>query len=88
MPQCVLCQAMNEAMSHDASATRFLIDGFPRNQDNLEGWEREMADKVNLQFVLFFDCSEDVSCLFITNFNADHLQQLSFSFHSFVVIFY
>ena len=48
-------------MSRDSSATRFLIDGFPRNQDNLEGWEREMADKVNLQFVLFFDCSEDVS---------------------------
>jgi len=53
---------MHEAMSHDAAASKFLIDGFPRNQDNLDGWEREMADKVNLLIVLFFDCTEDVSC--------------------------
>ena len=50
-------------MSRDAAATRFLIDGFPRNQDNLEGWERAMSDKVNMLFVLFFDCTEDVSRL-------------------------
>ncbi|XP_065217014.1 UMP-CMP kinase [Planococcus citri] len=34
----------------------FLIDGFPRNKDNLDGWIREMSDKTDLQFVLFFDC--------------------------------
>ena len=39
---------------------KFLIDGFPRNKDNLDGWEREMGDKVNLEFVLFFDCSQEV----------------------------
>ena len=55
-------QAMTEATARDAAATRFLIDGFPRNQDNLEGWEREMGDKVNMTAVLFFDCSEAVSC--------------------------
>jgi len=55
---------MYEAMSRDVAASKFLIDGFPRNQDNLEGWEREMADKVNLLLVLFFDCTEDVSCPF------------------------
>ena len=60
------CQAMNEAMSRDAAADRFLVDGFPRNKDNLDGWEREMLDKVNLRFVLFFDCSEDVSCQPVT----------------------
>jgi len=52
---------MQEARLHDVAATKFLIDGFPRNQDNLDGWQREMADKVNLLFVLFFDCTEDVS---------------------------
>ena len=60
----VCCQAMNKAMSQDATAHKFLIDGFPRNHDNLQGWEKEMADKVNLLFVLFFDCSEDVRCSF------------------------
>lgn len=38
---------------------RFLIDGFPRNFNNLSGWERCMSDKVNLQFVLFLVCNED-----------------------------
>lgn len=33
-------------------APGFLIDGFPRNQDNLDGWEREMSSKVKVHFVL------------------------------------
>lgn len=39
---------------------KFLIDGFPRNQDNFDGWKKVMADKVHFNFVLFFDCSDDV----------------------------
>ena len=38
----------------------FLIDGFPRNQENLEGWNEQMGEKSNLKFVLFFDCTEEV----------------------------
>ena len=51
---------MNETMASNPSQDRFLIDGFPRNKDNLEGWQRQMGDKSNVQFVLFFDCSEEV----------------------------
>jgi len=43
---------------------KFLIDGFPRNEDNLTGWERQMKDIVNVKFVLFFECPEEVSSLF------------------------
>lgn len=39
----------------------FLIDGFPRNQDNVDGWQKAMDGKVNIQCVLFFDCDEQVS---------------------------
>lgn len=39
---------------------RFLIDGFPRNQDNLDGWRRTMQDEVNVQFMLFLTCDEDI----------------------------
>jgi len=38
----------------------FLVDGFPRNHDNLEGWHRVMGDFAIVAFVLFFDCPEDV----------------------------
>ena len=42
-------------------AKKFLIDGFPRNEDNLDGWEREMTeDKCDVKCVLFFDCPEEV----------------------------
>ncbi len=40
----------------------FLIDGFPRNEDNLTGWAKEMSGKANVRFVLFLECSED-TCL-------------------------
>jgi UMP-CMP kinase len=38
----------------------FLIDGFPRNKDNLDGWARQMGEKTNVKGVLFFECSEKV----------------------------
>lgn len=52
---------MYEVMQGNPDKNKFLIDGFPRNKDNLDGWVREMGDKVNLKFVLFFDCDDDVS---------------------------
>lgn len=39
---------------------KFLIDGFPRNEDNLQGWTKQMSDKVDVIFVLFLDCPDDV----------------------------
>lgn len=51
----------------EASATnKFLIDGFPRNEDNLDGWEKQMGDKAEIKFVLFFDCPEDVRPVYKT----------------------
>jgi UMP-CMP kinase len=38
--------------------SKFLIDGFPRNADNLTGWYNVVGDKANVEGVLFFDCSE------------------------------
>ena len=51
---------MQETVAKDSSNNNFLIDGFPRNQDNFHGWNEEMEDKTNLQFVLFFECDEKV----------------------------
>lgn len=39
---------------------KFLVDGFPRNEDNLQGWTRQLSDKVEVIFVLFLDCPHDV----------------------------
>ena len=39
---------------------KFLIDGFPRNDENQSGWVQIMGDDVDMRFVLFLDCSEEV----------------------------
>ncbi|KAJ8374472.1 hypothetical protein SKAU_G00050520 [Synaphobranchus kaupii] len=56
----LLKKAMEETMLLDREKFRFLIDGFPRNNDNLQGWSSVMEDKANVKFVLFFDCSDQV----------------------------
>lgn len=57
---CLFCQAMEETIKKDGQKFRFLIDGFPRNADNLEGWNKEMDGKADVKFVLFFDCTNEV----------------------------
>ena len=45
----------------DSGKDTFLIDGFPRNKDNLDGWNRQMGTKAEVKGVLFFECANDVS---------------------------
>ncbi|KAK6587914.1 UMP kinase [Cryptosporidium xiaoi] len=40
---------------------RFLIDGFPRSRDNLDGWFRIMPEsEVNVLGCLFLNCSDEI----------------------------
>ena len=43
-----------------SGGSKFLIDGFPRNFDNLEGWHRVVGDEAEVQGVLMFECPEEV----------------------------
>lgn len=49
-----------EQHQKESGINNFLIDGFPRSRNNLDGWEKEMAPKVNLVFVLLLDVSEEI----------------------------
>lgn len=42
------------------ASTKFLIDGFPRSEENCRVWDEMMASVCELKFVLFLDCPEDV----------------------------
>lgn len=44
---------------HGWSTKQFLIDGFPRNEDNQQGWEEVMGEHADMKFVLFLDCTEE-----------------------------
>ena len=45
---------------HGWTLSKFLIDGFPRNQDNLDGWNQVMAGLTDVKFVLFLQCDEQI----------------------------
>jgi len=60
VPVAITCELLAKAMEKSAPKKHFLVDGFPRNQDNFEGWMKAMSDKVVLQGVLVFDCSDDL----------------------------
>lgn len=49
----------NVAASNSSQACRFLIDGFPRDHDNLRIWREKMSEDVDVELVLFFECSEE-----------------------------
>lgn len=38
--------------------SRYLVDGFPRNTNNLAGWQQVVGDSLELGGVLFYDCPE------------------------------
>ncbi|XP_050311047.1 UMP-CMP kinase [Anthonomus grandis grandis] len=59
VPVEITCSLIERAMA-ESGKENFLVDGFPRNQNNLDGWNKVMSDKVNLLFVLFFDCPLEV----------------------------
>ena len=60
MPVEITVNLIKKAMKeHGWAEKKYLIDGFPRNEDNQTGWESVMADEVDLKFLLFLDCSEE-----------------------------
>ena len=60
MPVQITCGLIKNAMHAHGWATRkFLVDGFPRNEDNYSGWNEVMGDAIELAGVLHFDCDED-----------------------------
>jgi len=59
VPSSVTVNLLDKAMK-ESGKQKFLIDGFPRNEENNGSWEKEMGNKVDFGFVLFFDCPEKV----------------------------
>ena len=41
------------------ASKRFLIDGFPRNEDNYQGWNEVMSEISTVKKVLWYECDED-----------------------------
>lgn len=59
VPVAITCSLLKREMEN-STVRNFLIDGFPRNQDNFEGWNEAMSGVANVRRVLFFSCTDQV----------------------------
>ena len=54
----LMVRIIQEKVERNNYGGRYLLDGFPRGQENVDVWEKLMASMVNLRAVLVFDCTE------------------------------
>ena len=61
MPVEITCGLLKKKMEENggSSGKMFLIDGYPRNLDNLEGWINIMGDSVEVPFIVTMDAEEE-----------------------------
>ena len=59
VPAEITVRLLRAAMEKSSSSS-FLVDGFPRDIDNLKCWEDTMADAAEVLFLLFLDCPQDI----------------------------
>ncbi|THD25437.1 UMP-CMP kinase [Fasciola hepatica] len=63
VPAKVTCGLLHQAMVDgfkQSGCTNYLIDGFPRNDDNRTCWEEEMNSKAAVRRVIVLDCPDDI----------------------------
>ena len=60
VPGDIVINLMKKAMKEAGWASKkFLIDGFPRNEENIDGWNRCIGDEAKVECVLYLDCSKE-----------------------------
>ena len=58
VPVKVTCTLIEDAIKASGSK-KVMVDGFPRNKDNLDGWNEQMGGKADVDFVLFLKCGRE-----------------------------
>ena len=62
VPSSITVRLLEKGMKdayQSSGATKFLLDGFPRGQDNIDAWDNQMKQH-NVTKVLNFECPEEV----------------------------
>jgi len=59
VPVAITVKLLQKAMAAAEGKTCFLIDGYPRNLDNVTGWEENVGDQVKVAGVLFYTATEE-----------------------------
>jgi UMP-CMP kinase len=59
VPATITCNLAKKEMHTRGKENIYLIDGFPRNKDNLDGWFEVFGDESQILAVLHLDCSDE-----------------------------
>jgi len=60
VPSHITTKLLHETIQNNQNeVTKFLIDGYPRNLENLTSWINESKDFCDTSFILHFRCSEE-----------------------------
>lgn len=59
VPAEVTVDLLRKAMQKSGNS-KFLVDGFPRDMDNLRCWEQKMTDVANVKFLLYLSCPQEI----------------------------
>ena len=60
VPSVITCKLAKNHMEKFGKNKVFLIDGFPRNKENLEGMEKVFGSEFSILAVLYLHCSEEI----------------------------
>lgn len=55
----LMVKLVQEKIERNNYSGRYLLDGFPRGQENMDVWERVMASSVKLLSVIYFECPKE-----------------------------
>jgi adenylate kinase family enzyme len=55
----LLCKIVKTNFDKHPKTAKFLLDGFPRCQENLDSWDKIIGDCIEVPFLLFLKCSEE-----------------------------
>ena len=59
VPVKITCGLLKQAMDSLGKSKIFLIDGYPRNQDNMDGWKEIFGSNYKLIATIILQCNEE-----------------------------
>ncbi|GMH63957.1 hypothetical protein TL16_g03850 [Triparma laevis f. inornata] len=60
VPASITVNLLKNAIDSCPEGSKYLIDGFPRNLDNVRVWDEMLSSSCSVKFCLFLDCPENV----------------------------
>lgn len=55
----ILCKLIKSFFDNQPKTAKFLLDGFPRSQENVEAWDKIIGNSVEVTILLYLKCSDE-----------------------------